>query len=94
MRAQETELPRQVSIGFTDALTDYRRSAVDLAQAGRRRQPGAACRPCRHHQRYGGDAAREVWLQDLWAGRERAEFAVGDDCARAGAGRRDRADAQ
>ena len=36
-RAQETELPREVSLGFTDVGADYRRSAVDVAPAGRRR---------------------------------------------------------
>src|SRR5262249_1288189 len=37
-RAQETELPREISIGYTDSETDYRRAAV----ASRRLVGGAA----------------------------------------------------
>ena len=29
MRAQETELPREVSLGFTDGRADYRRARGD-----------------------------------------------------------------
>ena len=43
-RAQETELPREVSIGFTDAGADYRRSAVTLAPPRRRRRARRARR--------------------------------------------------
>ena len=39
-------MPREVSLGFTDAGADYRRSAVDLAPPGRRRGARRACRPC------------------------------------------------
>lgn len=77
VRAQETELPRQVSIGFSDALTDYRRSAVTS-----RKLTGGASRMLHADLAViTSDTAAtqraEVWLQDLWAGRERAEFAVG-----------------
>jgi hypothetical protein len=77
VRAQETELPRQVSVGFSDALADYRRSAVTSRKltggASRMLHADLAVITC--------DAAAtqraEVWLQNLWAGRERAEFSVG-----------------
>ena len=39
-RAQETELPREVSIGFTDAGADYRRAAA----TSRRLVGGASAR--------------------------------------------------
>lgn len=77
VRAQETELPRQVGIGFSDALADYRRGAVTsrklVGGANRLLQADLAV--------VTNDAAAtqraEVWLQDLWAGRERAEFSLG-----------------
>jgi len=75
-RAQETELPREVSIGFTDAESDYRRSAV----TSRRLVGGAARASHADLSVITNDAAMErraeIWLQDLWAGRENAEFAL------------------
>jgi hypothetical protein len=75
-RAQETELPREVSIGFTDAEADYRRSAV----TSRRLIGGAARASHADLSVITNDAAAErraeIWLQDLWAGRESAEFAL------------------
>lgn len=75
-RAQETELPREVSVGFTDVGAEYRRSAA----TSRRLVVGAA----RTSQAdlavvtYDTAAKRraDIWLQDLWAGRETAGFAV------------------
>lgn len=76
-RAQETELPREVSFGFTDAGAEYRRSAVSS-----RKLVGAAGRTLHSDLAViTSDAAAtrraEIWLQDLWAGREAAEFALG-----------------
>ena len=78
-RAQETELPREVSFGFTDALADYRRSAVTS-----RRLVGGASRSV--HSDFAvitNDAAAtrraEIWLQDVWAGRETLQFGLGPD---------------
>jgi hypothetical protein len=78
-RAQETELPREASFGFTDAAADYRRSAVTS-----RKLVGAAGRTLHSDLAViTNDAAAtrraEIWLQDLWAGRESAEFALGID---------------
>jgi hypothetical protein len=81
-RAQETELPREASFGFTDAVADYRRSAVTS-----RKLVGAAGRTL--HSDFAvitNDAAAtrraEIWLQDFWAGRESAEFALGMNALR------------
>jgi hypothetical protein len=75
-RAQETELPREVSIGFTDAEAEYRRSAV----TSRRLVGGAARAAHADLAVITNDAAAErraeIWLQDLWAGRESADFAL------------------
>ena len=76
-RGQETELPREVSFGFTDGAADYRRSAVTS-----RRLVGGSNRTL--HSDFAvitDDAAAtrraEIWLQDLWAGRESIAFSLG-----------------
>lgn len=76
VRAQETELPREVSIGFTDSGSDYRRAA-----AASRRLVGASARSAHadlavvaHDSAMARRA--DIWLQDLWAARETAEFAL------------------
>ena len=76
-RAQETELPRQISIAYTDGGSDYRRTAVTS-----RRLAGAATRSSHADLTVVTDAAAaarraDIWLQDLWAGRESAAFALG-----------------
>ena len=75
-RAQETELPREVSLGFTDAEYDYRRSAV----TSRRLVGGAASAAHADLAIVTNDTAAEaraeIWLQDLWTGRESAAFAL------------------
>ena len=76
-RGQETELPREVSFGFTDGAADYRRSAVTS-----RRLVGGSNRTL--HSDFAvitDDAAAtrraDIWLQDLWAGRESIELSLG-----------------
>ncbi|MBB5046541.1 hypothetical protein HNR60_001289 [Rhodopseudomonas rhenobacensis] len=78
-RAQETELPREVALGFSDALADYRRSAVTS-----RRLVGGANRIVQSDLAVISNAAAarrraEIFLQDLWAGRETALFGLGLD---------------
>jgi hypothetical protein len=76
VRAQETELPREVTLGFLDAGADYRRAA-----ASSRRLVGAASRVVQQDvAMVTNDAAAarraDIWLQDVWAGRESAELAL------------------
>ena len=76
VRAQETELPVEVSLGFTEVAGDYRR-----ATARSRRFVGASRREARADLAIVAsdsvvERAADIWLQDLWAGRERAEFAL------------------
>ncbi|MEP9352036.1 glycoside hydrolase/phage tail family protein [Xanthobacter sp. KR7-65] len=75
-RAQESELPLEVTLGFVDGLKDFRRATVSS-----RRLAGAS----RHATQaelavVASDAvmvrAADVWLQDLWAGRETASFTL------------------
>lgn len=75
-RAQETELAREVSISFTDSGTDYHRAAV----ASRRLVGGAARKSHADLAVVTTDTSAErradIWLQDLWAGRDSAEFSL------------------
>jgi len=73
-RAQETELPQQVEIGYTESEQDYRRAAV-----ASRRLAGSSRREGRTDcaivtRRAEAQRLADAWLQDLWAGREGAEF--------------------
>ncbi|HZQ11467.1 MAG TPA: glycoside hydrolase/phage tail family protein [Pseudolabrys sp.] len=75
-RAQEGDLPREVTIGFTDIGNDYQRAA-----AASRRLVGLSSRSAHADIAMVTDAAEagrraEIWLQDLWAAREGAEFAL------------------
>jgi hypothetical protein len=76
LRLQETELPREVSLGYTDSESDFRRAAVTS-----RRLVGAAARVSHADLAVvTNDAAAgrraDIWLQNLWAGRETAEFSL------------------
>jgi hypothetical protein len=75
-RAQETELPREVTLGYSDGGADYRRAAA----RSRRLVVGSARVTSADVAMVTNDAAAErraeIWLQDLWAGRESAEFAL------------------
>jgi hypothetical protein len=76
-RGQETELPREVSLGFSDGAADYRRAAVTS-----RRLVGGSQRVVHTDVAVVTDDAAatrraDIWLQDLWAGRESAEFTLG-----------------
>lgn len=79
-RAQETELPREARFSFTDGTVDYRRSAVTS-----RRLAGGSNRSVHSDLAVVSDDAAmarraEIWLQDLWAGRESAGFSLGPQC--------------
>jgi hypothetical protein len=73
-RTHETELPQQVEIGFVEGDTDYRRASV-----ASRRLSGSSRREARADsavitRRAEAQRLADTWLQDLWAGREGAEF--------------------
>jgi hypothetical protein len=85
-RTQETELPREVSIGYGDLDADYRRAAI----MSRRLVGGSARVSHADVPVVTNDAAArrraDIWLQDLWAGRERASFALPPSALRLGVG--------
>ncbi|HZL30398.1 MAG TPA: glycoside hydrolase/phage tail family protein [Pseudolabrys sp.] len=75
-RAQESDLPREVSVGFIEIGTDYQRGT-----ASSRRLVGHSTRTAHADLAMTSSNAQaerraEIWLQDLWSGRESAEFAL------------------
>ena len=76
VRTEESELPLEVAISFMDPAGDYR-----TAQVASRRLVGASRHVARAELALVAPVnamaqAADVWLQDLWAGRETATFAV------------------
>src|SRR6185437_2908455 len=73
-RMQESDLPREVSIGFTDIGSDYQRAAA----SSRRLVGSSTAHGDLAMVTNDSEAVRraEIWLQDLWAGRESADFAL------------------
>ena len=69
-RAQETELPAEIAIGFSDALADYRAGSVNSRRlvGGSRRVEASETGAVLSTAVAGGLA--DALLQDLWAGRE------------------------
>ncbi len=76
-RAQETELPREVAYGYSDGAAEHRRAAASSRRlvVGSSRVAFADLAVVTH----GAAAERraEICLQDLWASRESADFALG-----------------
>jgi len=76
VRAQETDLPAEIVIGYTDADGEYRRAAT-----ASRRLAGSSRREARIetavviNRSQAGNLA-DILLQDAWAARDSAEFAL------------------
>jgi hypothetical protein len=75
-RAQETELPASIEVGFTDGEGEYGRAA-----AGSRRLAGTSRREIRLDaavvtRRAEAQRLADLRLQNAWAGRETASFAL------------------
>jgi hypothetical protein len=75
-RGQESDLPREVSIGFTNLGNDYQ-----AGTATSRRLIGGSTRTAHADiamvtEDSEAERRASIWLQDLWAGRESAEFAL------------------
>lgn len=76
VRAQETELPVQIALGFTEVAGDFRRASVlSRRLAGESRREAKADLALVTSDAV-AERAADIWLQDLWAGRERAEFSL------------------
>jgi len=73
-RAQETELPNEIAVGFVDPLADFRATEASARRlvtgSGRSIRTGTGAVMSHATARALADAA----LQDIWAGRETARF--------------------
>jgi len=76
-RAQETELPHELSISFVDSEDDYQTGSVSS-----RRMQGYSRRVSHNETaailpRASAQNLTDILLQELWAGREQASFSLG-----------------
>jgi hypothetical protein len=75
-RAQETELPAEIALGFSDTLADYRATSVSARRlvTGSRRTDASETGATLTHSVATGLA--DTLLQDIWAGRETFALAL------------------
>ena len=76
VRAQESDLPREIATSFIDAENDYRIAAVysrRIEGYARRASHGEFSAVLRRAQ---AQQLMDVWLQDLWIGRETIQFSL------------------
>ncbi|BBU61404.1 hypothetical protein MSC49_13390 [Methylosinus sp. C49] len=75
-RAQESELPHEIALSFGDSEFDYRTGRVLSRRlegySSRRNEAETAVMIARSN----AQRLVDVWLQDIWAGRETARFSV------------------
>ncbi|MEJ1158008.1 baseplate multidomain protein megatron [Prosthecomicrobium sp. N25] len=75
-RAEEAELPRSVAVTVSDPLRDFRRTTVESARlVGSSRRETRADLPVVAAIETMASRA-EIWLQDVWAGRETVAFSL------------------
>ena len=75
-RAQESELPQEIALSFCDSENDFQ-----MARVLSRRLEGRSARQSEAQaavmtNRANAQSLAESWLQDLWVGRETAEFTL------------------
>ncbi|MDP3554880.1 glycoside hydrolase/phage tail family protein [Methylocystis sp.] len=75
-RAQESELPQEIALSFSDSENDFQ-----MARVLSRRLEGRSARQSEAQaavmtNRANAQSLAESWLQDLWIGRETAEFSL------------------
>ncbi|MGD9656576.1 MAG: glycoside hydrolase/phage tail family protein [Methylocystis sp.] len=75
-RAQESELPHEIALSFSDSENDFQTARVlSRRLEGRSARQSEAQAAVMTH-RANAQMLAESWLQDLWIGRETAEFAI------------------
>jgi len=75
-RAQESELPHEIALSYSDSENDFQ-----IARVLSRRLEGRSVRQSEAQaavmtHRANAQALADIWLQDLWIGRETAEFVL------------------
>jgi len=75
-RAQESELPQEIALSYCDSESDFQMARVlSRRLEGRSARQSEAQAAVMTH-RANAQALADMWLQDLWVGRETAEFAL------------------
>lgn len=75
-RAQESELPQEIALSFSDSENDFQMARVlSRRLEGRSARQSEAQAAVMTH-RANAQTLAESWLQDVWIGRETAEFAL------------------
>ncbi len=76
IRGQETELPVSARFTYVDGDANYRKAAVESRRlvGGSQRQASADVPIVTTQAR--AQAIADIWLQNIWAGRERARFSL------------------
>src|SRR5581483_1990182 len=75
-RGQETELPLSAKVTYVDASQDYAQAAVEQHKLGVRSDRVAGAELPIAMNQGPAQAIAETWLEDAWAARERASFAL------------------
>lgn len=75
-RAQESELPREVRIGFSDSENDYRLASVASRRLAVMSKRETTSDPSVVTTRGEAQRTADLMLQDAWAGRESARFTL------------------
>lgn len=76
VRTQDSDLPREVTIGFTDLSNDYQRSVATSRRLAAGSGATAHADLAMVTNNTEAERRAEIWLQDIWAGRESADFAL------------------
>ncbi len=76
LRAQEGDLPNSLYLSVSDGASDYRPMTVasQILSRGTRRESQAAIAVITHRS-YAQQLA-DIWLEDIWAGRETVQFTL------------------
>lgn len=74
-RAQESELPARVRLGYTDLMRDHGRAAVGAVRGAGGANEAGADLPIVSNGPF-MTALAETWLRDIWTGRNRSEFVL------------------
>lgn len=75
-RAQETELPRQIELGFMEGEVDFRQATVASQRLTSGSQREEKTQTSAVLPRGSAQALVDMYLQDIWAGRETATFSL------------------
>ncbi len=75
-RAQESELPREIALSYCDSELDYQTGRVLSRRLEGYSQRQSEARSAAITHRSNAQLLADMWLHDLWAGRETAHFAL------------------